>query len=292
MNNRLLELKEMGSSKSSSYKQMNEDFSSSILPEFQMEIAKVKRIIKEIESCNEDIEDLRQKYSKATTAVSEKDINSKINQIIKEATMKNTQLKQVLTIIEDQVKDSVATKPDDPETNIKQTNLNAIRCKVKEVLQDFQTTQITYKQTVKDKIKREAQYMDSSLSEREVEEICNDPTQVSQMMQKRFNQSATVQQLNTFNDIQEKHKEILELERSVRQVDELFKDLAMLVHHQGLMIDDIESNVKTTKTNTTLSNKHLGSAKTYHQKSKKKMCCLILIGVIILVAIIVPVALK
>jgi len=67
------------------------------------------------------------------------EINTKISQMLKDGFAKNSQLKTLISAIEDDTKDSVATKPDDPETTIKQTNLNAINCKVREVLQDFQT---------------------------------------------------------------------------------------------------------------------------------------------------------
>ena len=104
--------------------------------------------------------------------------------MLKDGFAKNSQLKTLISAIEDDTKDSVSTKPDDPETTIKKTNLNAINCKVREVLQDFQTAQLGFKQTVKDKIKREALLLDSTLSESDVENICSDPNVKEQMFSK------------------------------------------------------------------------------------------------------------
>lgn len=55
----------------------------------------------------------------------------------------------------------------------------------------------------------------------------------------------------------------------MRQVDELFKDLAMLVHHQGSMITDIQSNIRVVKKNVNLSNKALVKGKGHHQAAKR-----------------------
>lgn len=54
---------------------------------------------------------------------------------------------------------------------------------------------------------------------------------------------------NTVSDIQDKFKDIQKLEVSVSQCVRLFNELSSLVFAQGLMIDNIETNVAECRDN-------------------------------------------
>ncbi|KZV39783.1 syntaxin-22-like, partial [Dorcoceras hygrometricum] len=49
-----------------------------------------------------------------------------------------------------------------------------------------------------------------------------------------------------FNEaiIDERDQGIQEIQQQIGEVNEIFKDLAVLVHEQGVMIDDIGSNIE------------------------------------------------
>ena len=51
----------------------------------------------------------------------------------------------------------------------------AIISKTKEVLKESQELQISFKTNLKDKVSRQARYVDPSISEDQIKEICNDP---------------------------------------------------------------------------------------------------------------------
>ncbi|KAL1257499.1 hypothetical protein QQF64_010743 [Cirrhinus molitorella] len=44
-------------------------------------------------------------------------------------------------------------------------------------------------------------------------------------------------------EIENRHKELLELESRIREIHDLFFQLALLVEEQGPMVDNIEANV-------------------------------------------------
>lgn len=70
---------------------------------------------------------------------------------------------------------------------------------------------------------------------------------------------------------------------------QLFKELAILVKEQGQLIDNIELNVNQTKDYVEKAVEHLQKAKEHHKCAKKYMCFLIIAGLIVLIAILVPV---
>ena len=54
----------------------------------------------------------------------------------------------------------------------------------------------------------------------------------------------TQQARQTLADIEARHADIMKLENSIRELHDMFMDMAMLVENQGEMIDRIEYNVE------------------------------------------------
>ncbi|KAK1320104.1 Syntaxin-23 [Acorus calamus] len=93
-----------------------------------------------------------------------------------------------------------------------------------------------------------------------------------------------------FNEaiIEEREQGIQEIEQQIGEVNEIFKDLAVLVHEQGVIIDDIGSHVENSHAATAQGKSQLAkAAKT--QRSNSSLTCLLLVifGVVILIVIIV-----
>eukprot|EP00249_Psilotum_nudum_P020024 c27526_g1_i1 orf=446-1273(+) len=93
-----------------------------------------------------------------------------------------------------------------------------------------------------------------------------------------------------FNEavIEERDQGIREIQQQIGEVNEIFKDLAVLVHEQGVMIDDIDSNIESSHAEVVQANKQLSKA-SKSQKSNSSLVCLLLVifGVVLLIIIIV-----
>ncbi|XP_038979821.1 syntaxin-22-like [Phoenix dactylifera] len=93
-----------------------------------------------------------------------------------------------------------------------------------------------------------------------------------------------------FNEaiIEEREQGMQEIQQQIGEVNEIFKDLAVLVHDQGAMIDDIDSNVENSLAATAQAKTQLGKA-SKTQKSNSSLTCLLLVifGVVLLIVIIV-----
>jgi t-SNARE complex subunit (syntaxin) len=74
---------------------------------------------------------------------------------------------------------------------------------------------------------------------------------------------------NALLEIQEKHRDIMRLEASVREMQQLFFDMAMLVEEQGQLLDHIENSVEQTLAYTERGNDELLKAKEYQKKARK-----------------------
>ncbi len=92
-----------------------------------------------------------------------------------------------------------------------------------------------------------------------------------------------------FNEalIQEREQDLQSIERSVAQVNEIFRDLGTLVHEQQYMLDNIESNVASVSVNVENATSELRTAHKYQLKSRNKLLCLLSVALIILTILII-----
>ena len=89
----------------------------------------------------------------------------------------------------------------------------------------------------------------------------------------------------------ERESEIRNIEQSVGELNELFRDVAHIVHEQGAQLDTIEVNVQNTNTDTRQADIELRSANRYQRKARGRMCCLLLILAVVLTIIILAASL-
>lgn len=96
----------------------------------------------------------------------------------------------------------------------------------------------------------------------------------------------------SFNEaiIEERDQGIKEIQNQISEVNEIFKDLAVLVNEQGIVIDDIGSNIETSYAATAEAKTQLVKA-SKSQKSRKCLSCWVPLAILAVVIIIVVIVL-
>ncbi len=89
----------------------------------------------------------------------------------------------------------------------------------------------------------------------------------------------------------ERESEIRNIEQSVGELNELFRDVAHIVHEQGEQMDLISVNVDNTRTDTRGADLELRSASRYQRSARNKACCLLLILAVVLIIVVLAVVL-
>jgi len=84
----------------------------------------------------------------------------------------------------------------------------------------------------------------------------------------------------------ERERAVTQLEADIMDVNQIFKDLAAMVHDQGELVDSIEANVETSSIRVSEGTEQLRQAERYQNKARKKKMILAIIGVVVLVIII------
>ncbi|VBB18316.1 hypothetical protein YASMINEVIRUS_779 [Yasminevirus sp. GU-2018] len=85
--------------------------------------------------------------------------------------------------------------------------------------------------------------------------------------------------------VEKRHRDILDLEESIVELNQLFADFAILVDVQSEMINTVEKNVDKTVSNVEQGVKNLRTANVYQKKSRKRLCCLtaVLVAVVLVI---------
>jgi t-SNARE complex subunit (syntaxin) len=89
-----------------------------------------------------------------------------------------------------------------------------------------------------------------------------------------------------FQDLQEDEQEMEQLrlrEQAIRQlesdildVNQIFKELATMVHEQGEIVDSIEAHVESAQIEVQEGARQLERAQTYQNRARRKQLCIIL----------------
>jgi syntaxin 16 len=85
--------------------------------------------------------------------------------------------------------------------------------------------------------------------------------------------------------VTEREEEVHKIVRSIVDLNDIFKDLAHMVHEQGTVLDRIDYNIEQTQVQVFEGYKQLQKAEKYQKKNRKMHCILVLATVIVVLLI-------
>ncbi|KAK7056609.1 SNAP receptor [Paramarasmius palmivorus] len=89
--------------------------------------------------------------------------------------------------------------------------------------------------------------------------------------------------------IQEREADIREIETGIHELAEIFRDLGTLVHQQGGMLDNIESNISSVAVDVSRGAEELNTASEYQRRAGRRAACLMIILVIVVAIVLLAV---
>ncbi|XP_009593833.2 syntaxin-121-like [Nicotiana tabacum] len=105
-------------------------------------------------------------------------------------------------------------------------------------------------------------------------------------LQKAIQEQGRGQVMDTVMEIQERHEAVKELERNLKELHQVFLDMAVLVESQGAQLDDIESQVNRANSFVRGGAQQLQVARK-HQKNTRKWTCFAIILLLIIILVVV-----
>nr|XP_014353588.1 PREDICTED: syntaxin-3 [Latimeria chalumnae] len=146
----------------------------------------------------------------------------------------------------------------------------------------YNEAQVDFRERSKGRIQRQLEITGKNTTDEELEEmlesgnpaiftagIIND-TQISKQ---------------ALSEIESRHKDIVRLESSIKELHDMFVDIAMLVENQGEIVDNIEINVSKSTDHIETAKAETKKAIKYQSQARKKLIIIIMLITVILVII-------
>ncbi|KAM7499969.1 hypothetical protein LguiA_024383 [Lonicera macranthoides] len=105
-------------------------------------------------------------------------------------------------------------------------------------------------------------------------------------LQKAIQEQGRGQVMDTIMEIQERHDAVKDMEKNLRELHQVFMDMAVLVESQGEQLDDIESQVARASSFVRGGAQQLQVARK-HQKNTRKWACFGIILLLVVIAIVI-----
>lgn len=242
----------------------------------------VEDIRENITRMQENVEEVKKTHSAILSAPQSDDkvkqhLEDMMADIKKSANRVRAKLKQMESGIEQLEQVNMMSA----EFRIRKTQHSMLSQKFVEVMTDYNKTQTDYRERCKARIQRQLEITGRSTTTEEVEEMLEsgNPAIFTQGIM-----TDTQQAKQTLADIEARHADIIKLENSIRELHDMFMDMAMLVESQGEMIDRIEFHVSGALEYVEEAVKDTKKAMEYQRKARRKQIC-ILICVLIMLCI-------
>ncbi|OMO72333.1 hypothetical protein COLO4_27679 [Corchorus olitorius] len=179
------------------------------------------------------------------------------------------------------------TSIDRSRTNV----TNALAKKFKDLMIEFQTLRQKIQDEYREVVERRVITVTGSRPDEQTIDRLIETGNSEQIFQKAIQEQGRGQVLNTVEEIQERHDAVMEIEKKLLDLQQIYLDMAVLVEAQGEILDNIESQVSTAVSNVQSGTTALQNAKK-RQKSTRKWTCIAIIILLIIVAVIVVGVLK
>lgn len=153
------------------------------------------------------------------------------------------------------------------EERIRTNSINVLRKKLSDNIINCSNIQTKYKKKTIETQIRQIHHINPNASNDEINEIINSGTNPYEYALKIPRNKRVVDALD---EIQQRHNELLQLEKSITELHQLFLDMAILVDVQGEFLDTIEFNVSQSSANVTESVQNIKEANTLYDSIRKK----------------------
>lgn len=158
-------------------------------------------------------------------------------------------------------------------SRIARSQYETLTCDFNEIMTEYNEAEDTQKMTCRKRIQRQASILGSKISDNDLDKIVDKGGEgwadLSQSLQ---NQSGRTSRW-ALCEIKGRHKELVELEARMKDIQELFVQMAVLVEEQGCMLNNIEANVCKTEEYVMKVNDHIKTAMRYKRKNPFLQCC-------------------
>merc|ERR1712241_583305 len=253
------------------------------MDEFFAEVEDIRNSIDKIQA---NVEEVKRKHSAILSAPQTDDkMKQDLDDMMADIKKTANKVRAKLKVIEQSIEADESVNKASADLRIRKTQHSTLSRKFVEVMTEYNRTQTDYRERCKNRIQRQLEITGRTTTDAELEDMLEqgNPSVFTQgiMMD-------TAQAKQTLADIEARHADIIKLETSIKELHDMFMDMAMLVESQGEMIDRIEYHVEHAVDYVQTATQDTKKALKYQSKARRNKIYLIsCLSVIVLIIIIV-----
>ncbi|KAK0141216.1 Syntaxin-3 [Merluccius polli] len=243
--------------------------------------AQIEDIRGSIDKIDTSVADIKKLYSTILSAPTSEqktqdDLEAITNEIKKSANNARNKLKTIERQLESNTDERASA-----DLRIRKSQHAILAKKFVEVMTKYNEAQMDFRDKSKGRIARQLEITGKATTDEELEEMLeggNAAVFSAGIMESKINQQA-------LNEIEARHKDIMRLESSIKELHDMFVDIAMLVENQGGMIDRIESNMDQSVGFVERAVADTKKAAKFQQEARRKQmmifCCCVILTLIV-----------
>lgn len=234
------------------------------MDEFFSEIEVIRNNIDKID---ENVTEVKKLYSVILSAPTsdqktQEDLEAITNDIKKLANGARNKLKTIERNLESEEQERVSA-----DTRIRKSQHAVLSRKFVEVMTKYNEAQVDFRERSKGRIQRQLEITGKATTDEELEEMLeggNAAVFTAGIIDSGISKQA-------LNEIEARHKDIVRLESSIKELHDMFVDIAMLVESQGDMVENIEQNISKSVDHIIAAKEQTKKAVRYQTKARKVM---------------------
>ncbi|XP_034080343.1 syntaxin-3-like [Gymnodraco acuticeps] len=242
--------------------------------------AQIEDIRASIDKIDESVTEIKKLYSAILSAASSEqktqdEVEAVTNGIKKSANNARNKLKSIEGQLEK------ADEKASADVRIRKSQHAILAKKFVEVMTRYNEAQMDFRDKSKGRIARQLEITGTATTDEELEAMLeggNSAVFSAGIMESKITQQA-------LNEIEARHKDIMRLESSIKELHDMFVDIAMLVENQGGMIDRIESNMDQSVGFVERAVADTKKAAKFQQEARRKQmmifCCCVILALIL-----------
>lgn len=176
---------------------------------------------------------------------------------------------------------------------IRKQQTGLVKSKFVEAIQNYQEVEKQYRAKYKARLERQYKIVNPEATPEEVQAVVNNEGDGQIFAQALMNSQRYGQSKAAYNEVRERHKDILKIEQTITELAQLFNDMSVLVEQQDETLNVIEAHAAQVNVDTEAGLKHTEAAVVSAAAARKKrwicfwICVIILVIVAIIIAVVV-----
>uniref|UniRef100_A0A669FAU4 Syntaxin-3 n=1 Tax=Oreochromis niloticus TaxID=8128 RepID=A0A669FAU4_ORENI len=229
--------------------------------------SEIEAIRNNIDKIDENVTEVKKLYSVILSAPTsdqktQEDLEAITNDIKKLANGARNKLKTIERNLESEEQERVSA-----DTRIRKSQHAVLSRKFVEVMTKYNEAQVDFRERSKGRIQRQLEITGKATTDEELEEMLeggNAAVFTAGIIDSGISKQA-------LNEIEARHKDIVRLESSIKELHDMFVDIAMLVESQGDLVENIEQNIAKSVDHIEAAKEQTKKAVRYQTKARKVM---------------------